>query len=266
MTLAFDSHCHLDPEVFGGDAGVDDVLDRARAAGVGRFVAIGSGYGLESAARAVAVAERHADVWASVGLHPHDASVFDEAAWQGVLALAAGARVVALGEMGLDFHYDNSPRDLQRAVFRRQIRDALRLKLPIVVHDRSSEGETLAILKDERAFEGAGVLWHCFSGDRAEAAAIVENGGYISIPGIVTFKKADEMKEVARLVPADRLLVETDSPFLAPVPHRGRRNEPAYVVHTIAELARLRGCAPEALASLTTENASRFFGLPAVEA
>jgi TatD DNase family protein len=261
MLDAFDSHCHLDPEVFGGDEGVDAALERARAAGVRRFVAIGSGYGLDSAERAVRVADRHPDVWASVGLHPHDAAVFDEAAWLEVLALAAHPRVVALGEMGLDFHYDNSPREVQRTVFRRQIRDALRLRAPIIVHDRSSGGETLAILREEQAFEGAGVLWHCFSGDQAEAAAIVENGGFISIPGIVTFKKAEEMKAVAAVVPADRLLVETDSPFLAPIPHRGRRNEPAYVVHTIAEVARLRGSTPEDLAALTTDNARRFFGI-----
>lgn len=262
MLDAFDTHCHLDPEVFGGDEGVDAALERARAAGVRRFVAIGSGYGLESAARAVRVAERHPDVWASVGLHPHDAAVFDEAAWLGVLELAARPRVVALGEMGLDFHYDNSPREQQRAVLRRQLRDALGRRLPIIVHDRSSGGETLAILRDEGAFSGAGVLWHCFSGDRDEAAAIVENGGYVSIPGIVTFKKAEEMKAVAAAVPAERLLVETDSPFLAPVPHRGRRNEPAFLVHTIAEVARLRAEEPAALALRTTENARRFFGLP----
>lgn len=259
----FDSHCHLDPVAFGDDAAVDQVIARARAAGVGRMVSVGSGYGADSAGRAVAVAERHPDVWAAIGIHPHDASAFDEAVWQDVLALARHPRVVALGEMGLDYHYDRSPRDVQQQVLRRQVRDALALRLPIIIHDRDSQGDVYAVLVEEGAFQGAGVLWHCYTGDRASMQQIVAAGGYVSLPGIVTFKNADEMRAVAMEVPLDRLLVETDSPFLAPVPHRGRKNEPAYVGLVAAEVARVRGLTADAVARQTWQNASRLFGLDA---
>ncbi len=257
-----DSHCHLDPEAFDGDDGVDAAVARARAAGMVAMVTIGSGYGERSAVHAVALAERHPDVWATVGLHPHDARAWSPELAAALRAHAAHPRVVALGEMGLDFHYDLSPRDDQRRALREQVRLALELGLPIVIHDRESDGETLAILDEEGAFAGAGVLYHCFGGDRDEAARIVERGGHVSISGIVTFKKADELREVARALPGDRLLVETDSPFLAPVPWRGHRNEPAHMVHTVRAVAALRGEDPEALARRTAANAARFFGLP----
>lgn len=253
-----DSHCHLDPGVYGGDAGVDDAIARARAAGVTAMVTIGSGYGFDSARRAVEVARRHPDVRAAVGLHPHDASEFSDTRFAELLALADAPEVLALGEMGLDFHYDKSPRDQQRTAFRAQLAAARERGMPVIIHDRESGGETLRILDEARAWD-TGVLYHCYTGDRAQMAEIVARGGYVSIPGIVTFKSAAEMQAVAREVPGDRLLVETDAPFLTPVPHRGKKNEPAYVAYTLAEIARLRGEAPAALDAQTTANTRRFF-------
>jgi TatD DNase family protein len=258
--MMIDSHCHLDTAVWGDDDGVDAVIARARAAGVDRMVTIGSGYGFESASRAVAVAERHPDcVRASVGLHPHDARLCTPESLAALLALADRPSVRALGEMGLDFHYDSSPRDVQRDVFRQQLRAARERSLPVIIHDRDSGGETLAILDEERAWDG-GVLFHCYTGDVAYMEAIVQRGGFISIPGIVTFKNGDVMRSVAARVPLDRLLVETDSPFLTPVPHRGTRNEPAYVALVAAKVAEVRGMDTTALADACARNTLRFFG------
>lgn len=259
--MLFDSHCHLDPDAFDGLTGVDAAVERAREAGVGRMLAIGSGYGFESAQRAVAVAERHPDVWASVGVHPHDASVWSESGFTTLDRLAQHPRVIAIGEMGLDFHYDNSPRDRQRDVFRAQIRWAKRVSKPIIIHDRDTDGETLAVLDDEDAWDGRGVVFHCFTGDVSTMAAIVERSGYISIPGIVTFKNAAIMREVAMAVPLDRFFIETDSPFLTPAPFRGKRNEPARVGLVAQKIADLRGLAVSEVERLTWNNASAFFGL-----
>jgi TatD DNase family protein len=257
--MIIDSHCHLDPTVYGGDSGVDDAIARARAAGVARMVTIGSGYGFESAARALAVARRHPDcVRASVGLHPHDAKDATDAALAALYALAREPEVVGLGEMGLDFHYDSSPRDDQRAAFRAQLRAARELGLPVIIHDRESAGETLAILDEERAWD-SGVLYHCYTGDVAAMEAIVARGGYISIPGIVTFKNGETMRAVAAAVPVDRLLLETDSPFLTPIPYRGKRNEPAYVAFVADKVAEVRGMDTAALAEQAAANTKRFF-------
>jgi TatD DNase family protein len=258
----FDSHCHLDPETYGGDAGVDAVVETARAAGVGRMLTVGSGYGDGSAARAVAVARRHENIWASVGVHPHDASVWDDRVSSRLTALASEERVVAWGEIGLDYFYDNSPRDVQRSVLRTQIRISLVLDLPLIIHDRESQGECLQILKQEGAFDGPGVLYHCYAGDLAAMEELVALGGYLSIPGVVTYKKSLTTQAVAREAPLDRLLVETDSPFLTPEPLRGRRNEPCHVGLTADYVARLRGMTFESLAAVTCENACRFFRLP----
>jgi TatD DNase family protein len=253
-----DSHCHLDPGVYGGDQGVDAAVSRAVEAGVEAMLTVGSGYGFDSAARALAVARRHANVRASVGLHPHDAKEFTEERFAALLEMAAAPEVLALGEMGLDFHYDNSPRDTQREVFRAQLRVAKQRALPVIIHDRDSGGETLRILDEEGAW-ATGVLYHCYTGDVPQMQQIVERGGYVSIPGIVTFKTAGEMAEVARLAPLDRILVETDAPFLTPVPHRGKKNEPAFVRFTLAKIAELRGMAPKALDEATSANTRRFF-------
>ena len=259
-----DSHCHLDAEALGDEMTLTEVVARAQAAGVNGFITIGSGWGIDCAHRAVALAEEHADcVWATVGIHPHDASQYSDEVEEILGRLCRRPQVVALGEMGLDFHYDNSPRDIQRTAFRRQIRLAMALEKPVVIHDRSSGGETFEILRDEGAFAApSAVLFHCFAGDVSAMEAIVEAGGWISLSGIVTFKNATEMHEVARSVPADRLLVETDSPFLAPVPWRGRTNEPRNVVYTLAHIADLRGVCRDELAKQTAENTRAVFRLP----
>ena len=255
-----DSHCHLDPDVYGGDDGVDAVIARARAAGVARMVTIGSGYEPACLARAAGVASRHPDVWFTVGVHPHDAKHWTDDVASAIRAHAAHPRCVAIGEMGLDFHYDMSPRDEQRACFRSQIRLALDVKKPIVIHDRESNDETFATLVEEGAFTGT-VLFHCFTGTVPAMQAIVAKGGFISIPGIVTFKNADVMRDVARACPLDRLLVETDSPFLTPIPHRGKKNEPAYVALVADKVAELRGLARGDLVAATATNTTRVFGL-----
>ncbi len=257
--MLIDSHCHLDPTVFGGDAGVDDAIARARAAGVDRMITIGSGYGFESAARALAVARRHPGILrASVGLHPHDAKLATDDTLADLYAMADAPEVVALGEMGLDFHYDSSPREEQRVVFRAQLRAAKARGLPVIIHDRESAGETLAILDDEGAWAG-GVLYHCYTGDVAMMEEIVGRGGYVSIPGIVTFKNGEIMRDVAAKVPGDRLLLETDSPFLTPIPFRGRRNEPAYVTYVAQKVAEVRGEDVAVLSEQAAANTRRFF-------
>jgi TatD DNase family protein len=258
----FDSHCHLDPDAFDDAAGVGAAIGRARAAGVGRMLAIGSGYGVECASRALKIAEAHPDIWAAVGIHPHDAKHHTAEAWAEVTQMLHHPRVVAVGEMGLDFHYDNSPRQQQREVLRIQVRTSLELDLPIIIHDRESDGECLQILQEERAFSGRGVVWHCFTGDVPMMEGIVEAGGHISLSGIVSFGKAEALHAVAQQVPLDRLFIETDSPFLAPEPLRGRRNEPAYVPLVAHAIAQQRGIDIADLAKLTWANASRFFRIP----
>jgi TatD DNase family protein len=262
--MIFDSHCHLDPETYGGDTGVDEVVATAVAAGVTRMLTVGSGYGDGTAARAVAVAKRHPGVvWASVGLHPHDAELLDDALVHKLNTLAQEPEVVAYGEIGLDYYYDNAPREIQRAAFVRQIHMALALNLPIIIHDRDSGGECLATLKQEGAFEGAGVLYHCYGGNVEHMHQVVAAGGFISIPGVVTFKKAQDTQDAAKACPADRLLVETDSPFLTPAPLRGRRNEPCHVALTLDAVAKLRGTPSLELAKITTANTLAFFGIRA---
>lgn len=256
--MYMDSHCHLDPSVYGGDREVDAVIHRARSAGVTRMTTIGSGYGLAGAEAAVGVAERHDNVWCTVGLHPHEAKDW-AAVRDRLIALAASPKVVAFGEMGLDFHYDLSPRDVQRRVLREQIAVAGDLGLPITIHDRDSDGETLDILDQESAFSNGGVLFHCYCGDVPMMERIVARGGYIAIPGIVTFKNAGLMREVALAVPEDRVLVETDSPFLTPIPHRGQQNEPQFVSLVSDFVADLRGVDRAGFARLTADNACRFY-------
>lgn len=258
--MIIDSHCHLDTQVWGDADAVDAVVARALAAGVSGMVAIGSGYGFEAAGRAVAVAQRHVQVVASVGMHPHDASAFSEAKLEEALGLLATKKVVALGEMGLDYHYNFSVREQQLVAFRRQLQEARRLALPVIIHDRESDGETLRVLDEERAWEN-GVLYHCYTGDVAAMREIVDRGGYISIPGIVTFKNAGTMRDVAMACPLDRLLIETDSPFLTPVPYRGKRNEPAYVPLVGAAVAALRGMKSPELCSQAAANTLTFFRL-----
>lgn len=258
--MLIDTHCHLDSEYF--PEGPEEVLSRARGAGVTGFVCVGVG-SLAQAKSAVAIATERSDVWATVGVHPHDAQTCDDALEAALLVEAASPRVVAIGEIGLDFHYDHSPRERQGEVFRRFIARARELKKPIVVHTRSAPEETLAILESERARDVGGII-HCFSENKAFAERALELGFYLSFSGIVTFKRSVEIQEVAAWAPADRILVETDSPYLAPIPMRGKRCEPAFVAHTARFVAGLRGMSVEELAARTSENAQRLLGVSAV--
>jgi TatD DNase family protein len=256
-----DSHAHVDGEEF--DADRDEVVARARAAGVRAILNVGTGdpHGGELE-RGVEVAEKYDGVYAAVGVHPHDARLYTDAAERRLSGiLKGGGRVVALGEIGLDFHYDNSPRDVQREVFARQLRLAREMNMPVIIHSREADDETVEILRREYAGAPRGGVMHCFGGGRRMADAVLELGFYISFAGNVTFKKADNLREVARIVPAERLLVETDCPFMAPVPLRGRRNEPAFVVETARFVAGLRNVEPEELGRVTAENFSRLFGV-----
>jgi TatD DNase family protein len=252
--MLVDSHCHLDPHYL--PEGPDEVLARARAAGVVAFVCIGVGSDLAPARAAVALASRRDDVYAAIGVHPHDAAALDDATYDALATLARDPRVVAVGEIGLDYHYDHSPRDVQRAAFRRLVGLARDVKKPIVVHTREAAADTLAILDEERARDVGGII-HCFSEDRSFADRALDLDFDLSFSGIVTFKTARAVQEVAAHAPIDRILVETDSPYLAPVPMRGKPCEPAYVVHTARRIAELRSVAFDELARATTENARR---------
>jgi TatD DNase family protein len=255
-----DSHAHIDGEEF--DADRDGVVARAREAGVRAILNVGTGDPhAGNFVRAVAVAEKYEGVHAAVGVHPHDAKLYDEAAERLLLEFVRSKRVVALGEIGLDYHYDNSPREVQHGVFGRQLRLARQEGLPVIIHSRDADDDTLEILRAEYAGTERGGVMHCFGGGPELAEGALGLGFYISFAGNVTFKKADALREVARTVPLERLLVETDCPYLAPVPHRGRRNEPAYVVETARFLADLRGVSHEELGRATSENFSRLFGV-----
>lgn len=258
--MLVDTHCHLDPQYFPADkGGADAPLARAEEAGVHGFVVVGVGADLGPARAAVALARRlPSRIGAAVGVHPHDARTLDDAAYAELRELASSPEVAAVGEIGLDYHYDHSPRDVQRAAFARLVNLARELDKPIVVHTREAPSDTLAVLEAEGARDVGGVI-HCFSEDRAFAEKALDLGFYISFSGIVTFKNAASVHEVARWAPLDRIVVETDSPYLAPVPLRGKPCEPAYVVHTARRVAELRGLTPEALAEATTKNAERLF-------
>ena len=252
--MLVDSHCHLDVPEFAGE--LDEVVARARRAGVGRMVTICTR--LDQFDRVRAIAERYDDVYCSVGVHPHEAGIDWGYAAQTLVDLAQHPKVVGIGETGLDYYYDNSPRPAQQRSFRVHIAAARTTGLPLIVHTRDAEPDTLAILAEEQARGRFRGVIHCFSGSRALAEGAVALGLMVSLAGIVTFKKADGVREAAGVVPPDRLLVETDAPFLAPVPLRGKRNEPAFVVHTAAAAAALAGESPAALAARTTAN---FFAL-----
>jgi TatD DNase family protein len=256
--MLIDSHCHLDPGYY--PDGPDAALSRARAAGVEAVVAIGVGEDLSMARHVTAVAARRADVWATVGVHPHDARGLDEPMETELAGLGALPRVVAVGEIGLDYHYMHSPKEAQQRCFRRLVGMARALGKPIVVHTREAAEDTLAILEEESARDVGGVI-HCFSEDRAFAARALDLDFDLSFSGIVTFKNARAIHEVAAWAPPERILVETDSPYLAPVPLRGKSCEPAYLVHTARRVAELRGVSLEDVAALTSDNARRRFRL-----
>ncbi|MBX3222377.1 MAG: TatD family hydrolase [Labilithrix sp.] len=252
-----DTHCHLDPQYF--PAGPDEALARAAAVGVRGFVVIGVGRDLAPARAAVELAKRLPEsIGAAVGVHPHDAVTLDDAAYAELAELAKEPATLAVGEIGLDYHYDHSPRDRQREVFARLVNLAREVKKPIVVHTRSAPADTLDVLEREGARDVGGII-HCFSEDRAFAERALDLGFDISFSGIVTFKSSAAIQDVARWAPIDRILVETDSPYLAPVPLRGKPCEPAFVVHTARRVAELRGVPFEALCEATSENAERRF-------
>jgi TatD DNase family protein len=256
-----DSHAHIDGEEYDADRGA--VVERAREAGVRAILNVGTGDPRSGAfERAVAVAQVYEDVYAAVGVHPHDAKLFNEEAEARLGLLARdSSRVIAWGEIGLDYHYDHSPRDVQRDVFRRQLQIAGDVGLPVIIHSREADDDTVNILRDEMKGGGTRGIMHCFGGSYEMALSVMELGFMISFAGNVTFKKAEDLRDVARLIPLERLLVETDSPFLTPVPYRGKRNEPARVREVAEYLAGLRGIATEEMGRITTDNFSRFFNL-----
>ena len=255
-----DSHCHLAGPEFVDD--LDEVIGRARAAGVQGALVILAAEDEPELKQGGEVAARWEGVRFSIGIHPHAAGKFadDPPAAARVVAAALDAQALArgLGEIGLDYHYDFAPREAQQAVFREQIRLARHRRLPIVIHTREAEDDTFRLLAEESAGD-TGVVFHCFTGDRAMARRALDAGFYLSLAGIVTFPRALELHEVAKVVPLDRLLIETDSPFLAPVPHRGKRNEPSHVVRVAETIAELRGTTVEAVAAASTDNFGRLF-------
>jgi len=251
--MLVDSHCHLDFPDFAAER--EAIVARARSAGVETMLTIATRLDEFDAVRAIA--EAHNEIWCSVGVHPHEAKDHTALLPQQLVALAAHPKVVGIGETGLDFHYDLSPRDIQERVFRTHIGASRETGLPLIVHAREADGEVADILDEERPPPG---VMHCFSSGRALAEAALELGFYISVSGIVTFRNAEELRAIVRDVPLDRLLVETDAPYLAPVPYRGKRNEPAFVAATAAAVAELKGIELHHLAAITSENFFRLFG------
>lgn len=250
-----DSHCHLDDSKFDEDR--DAAIERALEAGVTRLLAIGTGNGPPDLEGALRLAERHPHIYATIGVHPHDASKATDETFAKLRDLAGHPKVLAVGEIGLDYHYDFSPRDVQRAVFDRQLAIASEAGKPIVIHTREAWEDTLAQIT---ALSHGGIM-HCFTGDATQARQALALGFHISLGGVLTFPKAEGLRQAAAIVPDDRLLIETDCPYLAPVPHRGKRNEPAFVVETARRLAQVRNTTIDHIAGLTTQNFNRLFTL-----
>jgi TatD DNase family protein len=244
-----DSHCHLDDKRFADD--INAVIDRALAAGVTKMLSIGTGDGPPGIDCAVKIADSHESVYASIGVHPHDAAKATPQTLDDLRALASNPKVIAFGEIGLDYHYDFSPREIQREVFVAQLKLARELNLPIIIHTREAWADTIEILRHHGHIPG---IMHCFTGDPAQAQEALDLGLHLAFGGAVTFKTADQIRESARITPDDRLLIETDAPYMAPVPHRGKRNEPSFMPGTAAKLAELRGTTPEHIAQITTAN------------
>jgi TatD DNase family protein len=259
--IFIDSHCHIDGDAF--DADREAVVQRAKDAGVKAMLVVGTGNPhTGEVAKAVETARRYENVFASVGVHPHDARLYDDAAEETLINLVKSSKkVIAWGEIGLDFYYDHSPRDVQIEVFKRQIRAAKKLNLPIIIHSRDADNETVEILTKECSYPNFKGIMHCFGGTAKMAKALMEIGFLISFAGNVTFKKAENLRDAARVVPLDKLLIETDCPFLTPVPFRGKRNEPLYVVETARFLADFYGVELEKLANQTTRNFLEFFDI-----
>jgi TatD DNase family protein len=260
IKVMIDSHCHLDFVKDEAERAV--VLARARAAGVAAFVCIGSGEDTGSARRAVAIAAVESDVWAAVGVHPHDVARMTEADWAELESLARAPRVVGVGETGLDYHYDHSPRDDQRAAYARFVALARAVRRPVISHVRDAHDDALEILGAGGVDDVGGVI-HCFTGGVAEARRYVDLGQHLSFSGILTFKNAQAIRDAAAFTPLDRILIETDAPYLAPIPHRGKPNEPAFLTETLRVLAAVRGADVAAIEAATAANTRRLFGLAA---
>jgi len=263
--MLVDSHAHLDGKQFDSDR--EQVIVRAREAGVQTIVAIGNGDGPAQVDCGIRLAERFDFIYATVGIHPHEARLADESAYQNMERLAQHPKVIAWGEIGLDYYYDHSPRDLQRRVFVRQMELAAAAKLPIVIHCRPSDGsddawnDCLALIQEHWKARGLGGVLHCFTGTWPQAKRALDMGFMISFAGNVTFPKAQQIRDAALEVPFDRMLIETDSPYLAPVPHRGKRNEPAFVKETARKIAELRNLPVEDIGEQTSRNFYKFFKL-----
>ena len=256
-----DSHAHIDGPEF--DADRDEVIQRARAAGVTTILNVGTGDPHSGVfERAIDLGRNNASIYTAIGVHPHDARFYDDDVESLIKRLLASEHVVAWGEIGLDFHYDNSPRDVQMDAFRRQLRAAASCDVPVIIHTREAEPETIEILQTEYGSATRRGVFHCFTGTKELAQQALDLDFLISFSGIVTFRKAEDLREIAKQVPLTNLLIETDCPFLAPVPHRGNRNEPAYVVEVARCIAELRGLEIEELAAVTTENFKRLLKMP----
>jgi TatD DNase family protein len=254
-----DSHCHLDFAEYANDR--ESMLARARAAGVTAFVCIGSGEDTASARNAVALAAAEGDVFAAVGVHPHDVAAMSEVDWTELDGLARAPRVVGIGETGLDYHYDRSPRAVQQRAYERFVALARAVGRPVISHVRDAHDDAARILRAAGAAEVGGVI-HCFTGGVPEARAYLDLGHHLSFSGILTFKNAQPIRDAAAFAPLDRILIETDAPFLAPIPHRGKRNEPAYLVETLRVLAEVRGEDAGVVEAATAANTRRLFRLP----
>ncbi|MDD2402144.1 MAG: TatD family hydrolase [Clostridia bacterium] len=254
--MFFDTHAHLDDEQFTEDR--VDVISRLREAGVELVINVGCN--MQSSLKSVEITKEYDFIYGAVGIHPHDASDLNEESLGQLRELAREPRIVAVGEIGLDYYYDYSPRELQKKCFREMIGMAKELKLPIIIHDRDAHEDTLKIVKEEKANEVGGVF-HCYSGSWEMAKEVMKLGFYMAIGGAVTFKNAKKVVEVAQEIPLDHLLIETDCPYLAPVPYRGKRNEPAYVSKVAERIAEIKGISIEEVAKATLENGKRLFGL-----
>ncbi|OIU71572.1 TatD family hydrolase [Rossellomorea aquimaris] len=254
--MLFDTHVHLNAEQFNED--LEEVISRAKEAGVGRMVVVG--FDRPTIERAMELVGQYEFLYASIGWHPVDAIDMKEEDLAWIEELSSHPKVVAIGEMGLDYHWDKSPKDIQKEVFRKQIHLAKKVKLPIIIHNREATQDIVDILREEGAEEVGGIM-HCFSGSPEIAQECVDMNFYISLGGPVTFKNAKKPKEVAQEIPLERLLIETDCPFLAPHPNRGKRNEPAYVKLVAEQIAELKGISLEEVETITTENANKLFNI-----
>jgi TatD DNase family protein len=254
--MLIDSHAHLEMKEFNPDR--EDVIERARQAGVGYIITVGTNLALSR--KALSLARKHENIYATVGVHPHDVARADNKTFDDLSEIARDPKVVAYGEIGLDFFRNISPREKQIEMFSRQLELAVQLKLPVIIHDRDAHEQTLRMVKASSARRG---VFHCFSGDYSMARQCIDLGFYVSIPGVVTYDKAKTIQDVALRAPLSSLLLETDAPYLTPEPHRGKRNEPSFIINTAKKVAQIKGLPWEEVADVTARNAINLFGIKA---